>query len=125
MPLCTLYLARLDRTKSDVDNFLLSLLASPVERELVTACRVRFPVISSTTVDANVLNNPWDILLLFVGSPEIPQDLRKASLVGEYKVSAGVYICKLASIAVNVSALSTEAPSDPFANHPKLQTAQL
>jgi hypothetical protein len=123
MPLCTLYLAQLDRAKSDVNSFVLLLLTSPVGRDLVTASRFRFPVIRSTSVDADVLNKPWDIIFLFVGSPEIPVDLRK-SLVEEYKLYAGVHVFNILMCFQCMGAERRKA-SDPFTAHPKLQAAQL
>lgn len=92
MPLCTIHLVQLS-SETSVNQFLHGLTSSLAGGiQLVTASKVREPLIRATRLDNVLLNaTPWDLLLLFsgAGSAKLP-DKAAGSVQSHYLLYAGI-----------------------------------
>ena len=124
MPLCTLHLVRL-APSTDAASFLRQLLrhvgASSTPYKLVTASRVRRPIIRANRLDNTLLNStPWDLLLVLApktkDSPpppvELPPEFQDATAT-HYSLCAGIPT-KIVDNYVDISTKLNNLPVPPL-----------
>lgn len=88
MPLLTFHLLRL-KDNIQPQTFLTNLSKAQPATKIIVASKPRHHVVKSLSQDADLLNKPWDLLLLLQGPAALPDELAK-HITEDYKLPVGI-----------------------------------
>jgi hypothetical protein len=110
MPLLNFYLLRL---KDDIQShtFLTHLQKADPSVKVIVASKPRHFVVKATTQDADILNKPWDLMLLLQGPKTSLPDSLLQHISSQYTLPVGIPSKLLSTYPEKNARLIKEAPS--------------